>query len=92
MLGKASTLIFLLSINIFAEISMQDELSSLRSASENVELSQWQVLAPKKKIAPKQETMIIEDSIGLKSSALKKEEAEELPASEDNRSIRYRSR
>ena len=88
MLGKASALIFLLSVNIFAEISMQDELSELRSASESVELSDWQELVPKKK----KQTILIEDSIGLSSSALKKEEAEDLPASEDETTIRYRSR
>lgn len=88
MLGKASTLIFLLSVNIFAEISMQDELSYLRSASKSVELSDWQELAPKKV----KKKVLVEDSIGISSSALQKKEAEEVPASENQTKIRYRSR
>lgn len=90
MFAKSYLFIFLLSINIYAELGLQNELSQLKSASESVELSQWtDITAAKKK--KKKERYVTEDSIGLKSSGLKKEVA--IPPKEEGiGKIRYRSR
>ncbi|WP_372655868.1 hypothetical protein [Halobacteriovorax sp.] len=92
MLGKRSILIFLLSVNIFAQNSLTDELNELKSYSETVDLGIWTALSNKP-----QQKMIIEDSISASSSALKKEEIESkitepAPEQQELGTIRYRSR
>lgn len=92
MLGKRSILIFLLSVNIYAQKSLKDELNELKVASESIDLSDWTALSEQ----PQQNTVTV-DSIGLTSSALKKEvvneesEETEAPLNEVG-TIRYRSR
>ncbi|GEM_PF-5203509 len=93
MLGKRSILIFLLSVNIFGQNTLTDELKELKSSAEEVDLSSWTALAQD----PQQNTLT-EDTISLNSSALKKPESqdsnEEDPIVETQElgTIRYRSR
>ncbi|ATH07778.1 hypothetical protein BIY24_07400 [Halobacteriovorax marinus] len=100
MLGKRTILIFLLSVNIYAQFSLSDELEQLKELSNSVNLEDWN-LEQKPQVKKKKE--IIEDSIGLTSSALQKnelqdqdedKELEELFNDENStrQTIRYRSR
>jgi len=92
MLGKRTILIFLLSVNIYAQFSLSDELEQLKELSNSVNLEDWN-LEQKPQVKKKKE--IIEDSIGLTSSGLMKEEVspEEIPTETPRKqTIRFRSR